>query len=531
MRENRKKKAVLLSALLAAAMVGTSALPVSAAEEDTASQVKPHVTEDVVTWEGGLLEIPVDLGGYTSDQLQMYMTLEDGNTVYYQPLDLSNDVATLSLTNYTELMDGMPDYTKSGEYRTEVRFTKQNAGGEISSDEFTLRVPLDSEPYSFTQEEIPFDGSEDLNFHFNKGTNYYELSSIDFITLRITVKASGVYWSEDDLYNGDGYTVDMEEGTVRIDKDAMMQLLRDSLSAQADMNNYGIQVVASVSTVGGEQFTNWIGSDYAWRLDVSDLDLSGSLQEPEQTTPSAEFAGINAPGFTVTTDSSDMLASDALSFVQENYADELAALGEDYTVSAELVLNEADAADVADETKTAFNGILDGKTIGQYYDISVQADVLKDGEVVEGLENIPVTDMKDKISISLKIPENLLNDGRTYSMLRYHNGQASVLDTTESEGTVTFSTDGFSTYALAYADAQGQGTLTGKPTVDKNNKDIQKTDTVTSSGTDVTVKKTSVSAEKAPKTGDQTEMLFPFAAVAAGMILTASAYGLRRKMK
>ena len=76
-----------------------------------------------------------------------------------------------------------------------------------------------------------------------------------------------------------------------------------------------------------------------------------------------------------------MLASDALSFVQENYADELAALGEDYTVSAELVLNEADAADVADETKTAFNGILDGKTIGQYYDISVQADVLKDGEV------------------------------------------------------------------------------------------------------------------------------------------------------
>ena len=88
MRENRKKKAVLLSALLAAAMVGTSALPVSAAEEDTASQMKPHVTEDVVTWEGGLLEIPVDLGGYTSDQLQMYMTLEDGNTVYYQPLDL-----------------------------------------------------------------------------------------------------------------------------------------------------------------------------------------------------------------------------------------------------------------------------------------------------------------------------------------------------------------------------------------------------------------------------------------------------------
>ncbi|MBM6752781.1 LPXTG cell wall anchor domain-containing protein [Mediterraneibacter glycyrrhizinilyticus] len=206
-------------------------------------------------------------------------------------------------------------------------------------------------------------------------------------------------------------------------------------------------------------------------------------------------------------------------------------MGEDYTVSAELVLNEADAADVADETKTAFNGILDGKTIGQYYDISVQADVLKDGEVVKGLENIPVTDMKDKISISLKIPENLLNDGRTYSMLRYHNGQASVLDTTESEGTVTFSTDGFSTYALAYADAQGQGTLTGKPTVDKNNKDIQKTDKVTSSGTDVTVKKTSASAEKAPKTGDQTELLLTFAAVAAGMILTASVYGLRRKMK
>ena len=65
--------------------------------------------------------------------------------------------------------------------------------------------------------------------------------------------------------------------------------------------------------------------------------------------------------------------------------------------------------------------------------------------------------MKDKISISLKIPENLLNDGRTYSMLRYHNGQASVLDTTESEGTVTFSTDGFSTYSTGIRRCTGAG--------------------------------------------------------------------------
>ena len=50
-------------------------------------------------------------------------------------------------------------------------------------------------------------------------------------------------------------------------------------------------------------------------------------------------------------------------------------------------------------------------------------------------------------------------EGRTYKVIRNHTGEVTVLDTVLNEdGTISFQTDRFSTYALAYADEEGSGT-------------------------------------------------------------------------
>ena len=57
------------------------------------------------------------------------------------------------------------------------------------------------------------------------------------------------------------------------------------------------------------------------------------------------------------------------------------------------------------------------------------------------------------MTFKVAIPTDLIKEGREYFIIRIHNGLAEKLDTTLNEdGTLSFSTDKFSTYALAYAD-------------------------------------------------------------------------------
>lgn len=50
-------------------------------------------------------------------------------------------------------------------------------------------------------------------------------------------------------------------------------------------------------------------------------------------------------------------------------------------------------------------------------------------------------------------------EGRTYKVIRNHNGEVTILDTVVNEdGTISFKTDRFSTYALAYADKEETNT-------------------------------------------------------------------------
>lgn len=82
-----------------------------------------------------------------------------------------------------------------------------------------------------------------------------------------------------------------------------------------------------------------------------------------------------------------------------------------------------------------------------YFDISVPVRI--NSELVGYISNL-----SENITFSFAVPEQLQRDGRMFKILRIHNGEVSVIDPSElSNGILSFQTDRFSTYALAYADS------------------------------------------------------------------------------
>lgn len=87
-----------------------------------------------------------------------------------------------------------------------------------------------------------------------------------------------------------------------------------------------------------------------------------------------------------------------------------------------------------------------------YFDISVP--VLIDSELVGNISNL-----SESVTFSFAIPAQLQREGRIFKVLRIHNGEVSVIDPSEIEnGILSFNTDRFSTYALAYTDPVSDNT-------------------------------------------------------------------------
>lgn len=114
-----------------------------------------------------------------------------------------------------------------------------------------------------------------------------------------------------------------------------------------------------------------------------------------------------------------------------------------------IILAVEDAgATVSDVDKAAVEAAikeLDGYKLGQYLDVSLIKTI--------GDESQKISRTYQPISITFEIPKELRGDGRTYAVIRVHNGKADVLNDTDSvSDTVTVDTDLFSTYAIVFYD-------------------------------------------------------------------------------
>lgn len=122
------------------------------------------------------------------------------------------------------------------------------------------------------------------------------------------------------------------------------------------------------------------------------------------------------------------------------------------TVTAEIVVKEMKQEKIPQTDKAAIEdkvtSVLGEGAKVQYLDVEI---VLKaDNEELGKLNKL-----KEEITITVAIPEELKAEGRTYKVIRNHNGEVTVLDTVLNEdGTISFKTDRFSTYALAYSNAK-----------------------------------------------------------------------------
>lgn len=122
--------------------------------------------------------------------------------------------------------------------------------------------------------------------------------------------------------------------------------------------------------------------------------------------------------------------------------------------------------------------------IAQYLDLSVligtsEGDTL--GKYYETAKEIEFT---------VDIPSDMLVEGRTFFVVRIHNGVAEALETKDNgNGTLTFKTDKFSTYAIAYIDEVVEDLPVGEdvPKVEESTGDNVADDVVEREGGDMAV--------------------------------------------
>lgn len=129
----------------------------------------------------------------------------------------------------------------------------------------------------------------------------------------------------------------------------------------------------------------------------------------------------------------------------------IAATGLGLVVTKEEIISGLDVKvhlDVENKTATEPHKIIveaiagDGRTIGAYFDINLYKQVGNDSE-------IKLTETDSKITITIEIPEEL-RGMLNYKIIRVHDGVAELLDTTIDGNYLTFETDRFSTYAIAF---------------------------------------------------------------------------------
>ena len=182
-------------------------------------------------------------------------------------------------------------------------------------------------------------------------------------------------------------------------------------------------------------------------LRVRNTDEVTAEESPEPGTVTSQVdTGEGAPEVTV--DSTPEEIKDAA------FTDEEKTAIEDGT-SAKLIVKisalDSDAmdADVVQKAENAAKGLGNDPKLN-YYDISVYKQL--DGGELQQVHDLNTPGLK----LTITIPDTIKKDGRIYGIVRVHNGEAELIPSTTSQdgNSITFTSDKFSTYGLAYADKE-----------------------------------------------------------------------------
>ncbi len=169
----------------------------------------------------------------------------------------------------------------------------------------------------------------------------------------------------------------------------------------------------------------------------------------ENVTVAAEFKKIGSAGAEVVVPEgvSVSFAGSKEDILKAVFGDDYAALVEaGYKLDAVMTVKDETA--VSAEDKALVEGALSGDMhIGLLIDVSLV--MTKDG-VSTVVEN-----SSKPVSFAIGVPDSIIADGRTYSVIRVHDGAAEDIGGTydAANKTITVASDKYSTYAVVYKDA------------------------------------------------------------------------------
>lgn len=188
----------------------------------------------------------------------------------------------------------------------------------------------------------------------------------------------------------------------------------------------------------------------------------------ENVTVAAEFKKIGSAG-------AEIVVPEGVSVSFAGSKEDIlkAVFGDDYAAlvaagyKLDVVMTVKDETAVSAEDKALVEGALSGDMhIGLLIDVSLV--MTKDGV------SSVVANSSKPVSFVIGVPDSIIADGRTYSVIRVHDGAAEDIGGTydAANKTITVSSDKYSTYAVVYKDApapQPEPTVTYYPiTADRN---------------------------------------------------------------
>lgn len=259
-----------------------------------------------------------------------------------------------------------------------------------------------------------------------------------------------------------------------------------------------------------------------------DTDINGDVVIGEGTIGIRVEADEKAPKVEIKTDQAALI--EMLTENGDLTAEELSQTAEGVNIRLILKVTGADNA-VSEESREQIEKVVSGYNIGQYVSIHLFKETSREGKV---LNTVQLTETRDNVKISVKVPEKLLNKDesitRTFYIVRNYEGKAEFLPVVydAEENALIFETNKFADYAIVYKDTRNPDN--NKPD-DNGDKKPNDNGANTTSGKDR--KPLNTATGTVPKTGDSMNLGLWFAVMfgACGIIIGSVVYGKQKKKK
>lgn len=267
------------------------------------------------------------------------------------------------------------------------------------------------------------------------GSDVTKVASVDITLDNIVSQGNNSYWTSNITEFTNPINVGLKLDSTALSSEETYSIVRDHNGTLAELNTTYDSATGTI-TFNTNQFSTY--------TIVKKTAKQNTTQQPTQgEVVNDTKINNNACGSNLDESSAELLDK---VLTQEEKA--RVANGE----TAKIYLEVTDiSASISDADKALIEAKKGNAKVGMYLDIDLFKQIGNDAAQI-------VTNTNGTVTISLKVPENLLNKDssvtRTYQMIRIHNGVAEVIDCKfdASTGKISFETDAFSTYALVYSE-------------------------------------------------------------------------------